>query len=259
MTDIAISVFGVSNHRAYLLPGLNIQYREHQGPEWTVATGGTRAYVVRFGRRLRDDEDEQAADSHFMVRRLTSSLLLGGAGLFQAKVSGRLFIRNVEGEISWTSYFDWPAPSDQPSLDTVNRINDWFGAFSRHATLRRAADDAHLALSNPPEALLFCYRGLEWLVLGRKLSWDELADEIGVPPASLRDLKKAANVDLGARHATPTGIKARADLGTLGSCVALLFDAINTSREQLEPEFKAMSPADSAAAILRCLSPFPYM
>ena len=36
MTDIAISVFSVSNRRGYFLPSLNIHYREVEGPQWTV-------------------------------------------------------------------------------------------------------------------------------------------------------------------------------------------------------------------------------
>ena len=258
MTDIAISVFNVSNRRGYFLPSLNIQYQEIEGPHWTVAAGGTRAYVVRFGNPLQDDPEEQSADSHFMIRRLTTSLLLGGLGLFQTETSGRLFIRNVHSDISWTSYFDWPAPSDQPTVAAAERVNDWFGAISKHTILRRVADDAHLALSNPHEALLFSYRGLEWLVVGRNISWDELAAEIGAPAASLRDLKKTANVDFGFRHATSTGIKARANLGTSGSSVALLFDAINASRAKLDPGFRPMTPTESAEAILRTLTPFPY-
>lgn len=154
-------------------------------------------------------------------------------GLFQAETSGRLFIRNVQGDISWTSYFDWPAPADQPAPASADRVNDWFAAISRHTILRRAAADAHLALSNPHEAVVFAYRGLEWLVVGRNISWDELAAEIGAPAASLRDLKKMANVDFGLRHATSTGIKARANLGTSGSAVALLFDAINAKHEAI--------------------------
>jgi hypothetical protein len=193
-----------------------------------------------------------------MVRRLTTSLLLGGLGLFHAETSGRLFIRNVHGDISWTSYFDWPAPADQPGPGAAEKVNDWFSAISKHTMLRRAADDAHLALSNLHEAVVFTYRGLEWLVVGRNISWDELAAEIGAPVNSLRELKKLANVDLGLRHATSTGIKARANLGTSGSAVALLFDAINATRVKLEPGFKPMTSTECAEAILRTMSPFPY-
>jgi hypothetical protein len=170
VTDIAISVFSVSNRRGYFLPSLNIHYQEVEGPHWTVAAGGTRAYVVKFGSPLKDDPEEQSADSHFMIRRLTTSLLLGGLGLFHTETSGRLFIRNVHGEISWTSHFDWPAPADQPGSGAAEKVNDWFSAISKHTMLRRAADDAHLALSNLHEALVFTYRGLEWLVVGRNIS-----------------------------------------------------------------------------------------
>ncbi len=258
MTDISLSVFKISNRRGYFLPALNIHYQEVHGPLWQIVTGGTRAYVVRFGTPLVDDPEEQSADSHFMIRRVTSALLFGGIGLFHAETSGRMFIRNLEGDISWTSYFDWPAPSDQPSMEAAAKVNDWFEAFTKHTLLRRAADDAHAALSSPHEALTFAYRGLEWIVLGREISWDALAVEIGVTPRTLRELKKAANVDLGFRHATSTGIKARANLGVAGSAVALVFDAINACRAKLEPGFTAMTPKESAQAIMRTLSPFPY-
>src|SRR2546425_2013121 len=68
-----------------------------------------------------------------------------------AIASGRLIFRNVHGEISWTTHLDWP----DVTLEKVSTVEpeatyDWFTALTNHTVLRRAADDAHLALSNPP-------------------------------------------------------------------------------------------------------------
>ena len=53
-------------------------------------------------------------------------------------------------------------------------------------TLRRSADTAHLALSHPHEALIFIYRGLEWLKRGTGVGWDQIATDIGVPLSALK-------------------------------------------------------------------------
>src|SRR6187549_614298 len=72
------SAFKLSNRRGFFVPSVNIQYGERgTNIMWNLVCGGTRAYIVRFGSPLLDDPQEQAADSHFMVRRVTSSLVLG--------------------------------------------------------------------------------------------------------------------------------------------------------------------------------------
>ena len=71
-----MSVFNVTNARGYFLPSLNIQYQERASrSSWTITAGGSRIYLARFGEPLVDDREEQAAESHFMVRRLMVALV----------------------------------------------------------------------------------------------------------------------------------------------------------------------------------------
>jgi hypothetical protein len=258
--DIAISVFRLSNRRGLFMPDVNIHYAERDGNiVWNLVCGGTRAYLVRFGSPLLDDPAEQAADSHFMVRRVTSSLALSGAGLFQSEACGRLFFRKIRGDVSWTGYFDWPdASSEETSRESSDAVHDWCKALCEHTVLRRAAEDAHAALSNPHEALVYVYRGLEWLVEGQGISWEELAADLGASVKELRNLKKTANAETGVRHATRSGIKMRADTRNYYSWICALFDGINRARTRLEPGFEPMSPKVVAATVGQALPLVPY-
>lgn len=261
--DIALSVFRLSNRRGLFVPGVNLRYVEAGGnSEWGLVCGGTRAYIVRFGSPLLDDPEEQAADSHFMVRRVTNSLLMGGAGLFQPEACGRLFLRNIKGDkgdVSWTGYLDWPDnAAEEGSRASSDTVHDWCEALCDHTVLRRAAEDAHAALSNPHESLIFVYRGLEWLVGGLGITWEELAPDLGATVSEVRKLKKAANVDTGVRHASKSGVKMRADTQNYYSWVCALFDGINGARARLEPGFKVMGPESVAAAVGQALSLMPY-
>jgi len=214
---------------------------------------------VRFGSPLGEDIEEQAADSHFMVKRVTSALLMAGAGLFHARAMGRVILRKVAGDITWTLHFDRPDPqSSEPGDEVVSRIYSWYGAICSHTVLRRAADDAHLALSYPHEAITYVYRGLEWLVAGAGMSWEEIAKALGVPFSEIRDLKKLANVDTGVRHASKSGVKMRAEPQTYGTWVCALIDGINAVRARLEADFKVMDPKEVADAVLRAAPPVPY-
>ena len=47
MTDIAISVFNVSNRRGYFLPSLNIHYQEVEGPQLVGTYACARARVTK--------------------------------------------------------------------------------------------------------------------------------------------------------------------------------------------------------------------
>lgn len=258
--DIAISIFKLSNRRGIFVPGVNIQYSERDSNiVWNLVCGGTRAYIVRFGSPLLDDPEVQSADSHFMVRRVTSALVMGGAGLFQPEACGRLFFRNINGEVSWTGYFDWPVlPAEEASRASSHAVQDWYRALCSHTVLRRAADDAHAALSNPHEALIYVYRGLEWLVEGLGIDWKKLATDLGASVAEVRELKKAANADTGVRHATKSGIKMRANTRNYYSWICALFDGINSARARLEPGFKPADPKEVATAVGQALSIVPY-
>ncbi|GAG97761.1 unnamed protein product, partial [marine sediment metagenome] len=136
--------------------------------------------LVRFGNSIEDCQVEQAADSHFMIRRITSSLLIGGAGLFQAEAMGRILFKGVEGSVTWDSQLDRPDPlCKAPSDEIIDSVHDWCSAICQNDPLRRAVDDAHMALTYPYEALVFVYRGLEWLKMSQKIGWKDLANDYG--------------------------------------------------------------------------------
>ena len=71
--DFGFSVFKLVNRRGYSLPFFNFYYKEiDTATEWRFTCGGSRAYIVRHATPLDGDMDEQAADSHFMMRRVTA-------------------------------------------------------------------------------------------------------------------------------------------------------------------------------------------
>jgi hypothetical protein len=202
---------------------------------------------------------EQAADSHFMASRVASALLLGGLGLFQPEPMGRLLFTGVGDCVTYDCHFDLPDPQPPKSSDEViKRVYGWLGALCSHRALRRAADDARLALSHPHEALLYIYRGLEWLVVGLGMKWEDLAADCHVSLADVRDLKRAANHETGVRHATKTGAKMRADPDNYGSWACGLFDALTAARERLESGYTRMGPQEVADAVMRAMSVVPY-
>lgn len=259
MSDFAITVFCLKNEKGFLVPPINVRYVEKDtGWDWTFTCGGTRAYLVRAGDPLSADSSQEAPDSHFMVRRITSALLLGGVGLFHPRAAGRILFRNMEGTVSWTSELDHPSTDKEESENSAISVMDWFGAICKHPALRRAADDAHLALALPHDALVFVYRGLEWLHEGLGTSWEELAKDMGVPFSEVRELKKTANTEFGFRHATKTGGKMRADVLNYATWVCGLIDAMNVARTRLEPGFTKMSPKAVSDAVLRAAPLVPY-
>jgi hypothetical protein len=252
MPDFVVSVFRLTNNRGLRTPVFNVEYHERDSDVvWEMVCGGSRAYLVRFGSALDRDLDEQAAESHFMVHRLTSSLLLGGAGLFQAEAAGRLMFTDLNSEIRWTAQLDRKEAAVPKAPDgIVAAVLDWCAALCRHKILRRAADDAHLALSHPHEAYVFVYRGLEWLKEGLGVDWNQLARDIGVPREDLREFKKMANYETGVRHASKSGQKLRADAEGSALAVCNLFDAIWAARKRVEPDWEASSPEERSQAVM---------
>lgn len=260
MVDFALNIFRLTNRRGFFVPKLDVRYAEKgTDVEWHINAGGGRAYLVRVGAKLSDDLDEQAADSHFMIKRLVCALLLARGGLFQPEAAGRLLMRDIRGDVSWTTELDWPDPKpDTGDPQVIARFHDWLRALTGHTLLRRAAEDVHSALTHPHETLVYVYRGMEWLVVGLGISWDTLAGMIGVPPAELRNLKKLANVDTGARHANRDGTKIRADIYVGGTWVCALIDAINATRAHLEPDFVKMNAKEVAEAVGRSVTSTAY-
>lgn len=261
MTDFAISVFSLTNDRGYIAPKLNIGYKESDSnAHWTINCGGTRVYLVRHATPLLADTEEQAADSHFMVDRLKFAFMFGGAGLFRSKCVGRLTFENVAGDVTWHTQLDFPDPffGSWPDATTTAQVADWYGAICAHSVLRRAANDAYLALMHPHEALLYAYRGMEWIVVGTKISWEDLAENMGISKADLREFKKTANVEGGARHPTQRLEKLRAELRSYSGWVTCLFDAINAARARLDPSYTPKTPKEFAAVFARAVPPVPY-
>ena len=260
MSRFVISVFQVTNRRGYLVPSVTIEYQERDSDtQWRITCGGSRAYAVRVGDTLSQDVAEQAADSHFMIRRVASALLLAGLGRFDFSPVGRLFFDGVHGDVTWRTQHDLEERTHEYGEEEIAAFYDWYEALCAHTILRRAADDAYAALGDPHEALVFVYRGMEWIRTGLKISWDEFATDIGAAPAELEGLRKSANVETGVRHASRSGKKMRADVHNYVTWVAGLFDAINAARARLEPDFDPMSADEVVHAIMHAapLNPYP--
>lgn len=262
MTELVANVFRFSNPRGYFVPELNIHYEEKStGQVWQINCAGTRGYFLRFGMEspIKDDINEQAADSHFMAQRVTSALLIGGAGLFEADPAGRIFFKGMGEEITWSGHLDRPDPFAGPQHEkTKGVVLDWYRALCEHTVLRRALNDAYLAILHPHEALIFVYRGLEWLKLAQNLSWEDIAKDLGVPVKELKEFTKYANHETGVRHATLSGRKVRADLDTYGSWVCGLLDEINATRARFDKSFTPMTPNEVGDTVARAVQPAPY-
>jgi hypothetical protein len=169
---------------------------------------------------------------------------------------GRLFLQSVQERPDWFAQLDFPTSRPDAAGDDVE---DWLRAMNEHVILRRAAADAHSALSNPHEAGTFVYRGFEWLVVGEGRNWDDLAADIGVSKADVRDFKKLTNVDYGVRHASRSGKKLRAETQNYSTWVCALIDAINATRSRIEPGYKVAEPEAVAHAVVKAMpiEPFP--
>lgn len=260
MNDLVVSVFRLTNGCFLMAPKLEFDYLEQDtGARWHITAGGSRAYALRFGKGLArhdgDSIESQGADSHFMMSRVQCALLLGGSGLFQAEAVGRVFLVGVQDHPNWFTQADLPT-SKAPLAGEP--FYGWLRALASSTVLRRAAADAHSALSYPHEAGLFVYRGLEWLVLSEGRTWDDLAADMGVSKSDVREFKKLVNVDYGVRHASRSGAKLRADMDNYASWVCGLIDAINATRSRLDPGYKVAAPEVVAEAVGLAMPVIPY-
>jgi hypothetical protein len=260
MTDLVTSVFRLSNARFRMAPKVDFNYLEKEtGIRWHIIAGCSRAYLLRFGVGLAameaDALERQNADSYFMMSSLRSAFLLGGKGLFQAAAVGRLFFKCIQDQAEWFAQLDFPTTEHDVADD---RTYGWLKAFAKHTMLRRAAADAHSALSHTHEAGTFVYRGLEWLVVGEGRSWDDLASDMGVSKADVRDFKRLMNVDYGVRHASRSGVKLRANLQNYSTWVCALIDATNATRSRLEPGYEPEAPEMVAEAVIAAMPADPY-
>jgi hypothetical protein len=177
-----------------------------------------------------------AAETFYMARRVTTALMMGGAGLYRAELTGRYLLAGVSGDFQLSHAMNTFGPDG-----AADRVLDWFKASTDDTTIKRATDDAYLALDNPHEAFLFIYRGFEWIVKRDGVGWDQLASEIGTSSKNMRELKQMANDETGVRHASRLGGKLRPDTEIYGTWVAGLIDAISASRARRSSDFTRMT------------------
>lgn len=172
---------------------------------------------------------------------------------------GRVLLQGVSGDIAWKADMNC-SPPDSPQTDKhlVDNISDWLRGLCQHTVLRRAAHDACLALIHPHEAFVYIYRGLEWLKFNQKLSWDDIAKDLGVPPSHIKEFTKAANHETGVRHASISGKKLRATYENYSSWVCALIDCINMARARLESGFVVMTSENVADAVKKAAPINPY-
>lgn len=255
MGDLVASVFQLHNNKGLFAPKADFDYQERNSTvRWHISSGGTRAYMMRFGvdiaRRDFENIGEQNADSHFMLTRVQSAYLLAGDGLFAAESVGRIFFAKIQEQPDWYTQTDFITATPP---EATQRFYGWLGAFTSHVMLRRAAYDAFLALSNPHESGAFVYRGFEWLVVGEGRNWDDLAADLGVSKSSIRNFKKMTNVDYGVRHASKSGKKLRADWENYGTWVCSLIDAINATRARLDASYLPEDPSAVAEGVMKAM------
>ena len=126
-----------------------------------------------------------------------------------------------------------------------DKVTDWFNAFSQFTLLRRAAEDAHTALTLKSEAILFVYRAYEWLKKELAVSWNDLGKAIDIPQSNLKTIKRMANDwDAASRHAVESGKKLRFEEEVLPGWVHGLLHGIVHTRCKLDPAFAACVERD---------------
>jgi len=260
MTDIVASIFSLKNNHGILVPELGIVYEEKDlDIQWHVNCGGTRAYLVRIGNDLKDKINEQAPDSHFMIKRVTSALFLSGFGLFETKAVGRLAFFNVNDKgFEFSSDLDLKNTERSTAPDKITNFEDWYKFICNNNLFRRAADDMYMALSFPLEADFFIYRSMEWLIKATNSNWEKLAKLIGISYNDLKKFKRYVNHDLGQRHGIESGLRARASSIDTASLVADLLHGFLNARKTIDPSYKGLSPEETADIINIAMPSNPY-
>ena len=258
------SVFELTSTAGYFAPGFSIRYDERDtGNSCFITGGGTRLYICRVGNNLEQSSGIQAADSHVMVDRVISALLISGAGLFSGSPKGRIFVETPVDTLRWDSQVDLE-PFYGERVRAVHDAFDedefgsWFRFVCENTPIRRALHDAVQAIKNPVEAFFYIYRGFEWLKKGLGLSWDKIASDVGVTTKQIKEVGRIANEESGVRHASKSGVKQRASLETYGTWIAGLIDAIESARHRVDKSYTA-SDSKRIATKLKVALPYdPY-
>jgi hypothetical protein len=130
--SLVVTIFEMENRLGYYVPRINFHFEEADtGISWLINAGGTRCYVARGGRFKTLDWEDQAADSHFMVGRVVSALIMASAGLFTPDVKGRLIFHDVEHQ-EWQSQ----VTADISWSDEVKRVHSSFSTENFSGWLR---------------------------------------------------------------------------------------------------------------------------
>lgn len=258
------SIFELTSKSGYFLPRLNIRYDESDtASSWFINGGGTRLYINRVGQNLEQSIDDQAADSHFMVDRVVSALLVSGAGLFWATAKGRLFVHVPCDTLRWTSPVDLePHYSERVravhGAFSQDEFGSWYRFICRNTPIRRALHDVAEAIKSPIEAFVYIYRGFEWLKDGLNLSWEDIASDVGVTTRQIKEIGQIANDESGVRHASKSGVKQRASLETYGTWIAGLVHAIESARARIDKTYVSSDPKRIAEKLKVAIQYDPY-
>lgn len=235
MTEIDLFTYR-HTHQRVSVPALQFDYLEKDTENyWRIWGAGDLVYLYRIGERLslRNDE-ERMMDAGLMVKRVECSLLLAKVGWFQFTCIAGWEFTGVETTSSSTVGCRLGKAESEDSSEVIG----WFQAFSQHSLLRRAAEDAHAALTIPSEAILFMYRGFEWLKKCLNVQWKELGEAVDIPQENVNYLKKIANdPDLAARHASESGQKVHFEQGVCSGWICGLLHGIVHARCKLDQTF----------------------
>ena len=222
---------------------------------------------MRFGVGLLKHIDDQAADSHFMANRITTSLFISGCGLFRANAMGRVLIENIPvSTTKITTHLDlWKQfpKKDDKEKEEENKIilkefSDWYAFICQNLLFRRALEDAYYSLLNPVEVDFYLYRGMEWLLKAADIGWEDLAKDMGVSLKEIKGFKKDVNVDLGQRHGIKSGKKKRAIAEEYGSMIADYLYGLCNARKRVDKSFSGITPERAANIVFKAMPFVPY-
>lgn len=258
------SIFELTNRSGRFVPRFQVRYLETDtGAEWLISGGGSTVYLSRFASHLVRAPEDQAADSHFMIDRIVSALLISDAGLFIPSTKGRLSLDVPLDVMTWQCKINLEpcygqlARKIHEAFDE-EEFEDWLVLICQNTTIRRALHDMVQAIKDPIEAFVYIYRGFEWLRKGLNLTWDEIAADLGVSKAQIRQLGRIANDDSGVRHASESGTKQRASVETYGTWIAALLEAIEMSRARLDNKYEPSERKRMAERLSVSLQWDPY-
>ena len=231
--DISVNTYRHRHHHI-TVPHVDLGMHEKDtGSDWVIRSSVDLAYVIRYGELSKYDHGGEMFEADLMKRRLECSFLVGNQQFVEFEREGHILITELPSTPFGVA-FGLAEVEDSKAGTEVAR---WFGAFTQHVWLSRAAEDIHTALKLPAEDVLFVFRAFEWLQKGLDVSWANLGERIDVPQHNLTSLKKRANNwDTAVRHAVTSGRKTR--FGDDRSWVHGALHAIVHSFAYVDPEYK---------------------